>query len=183
VWRDAAGLSAAGERFDTAEPHYCEIPAKCLLDASNMAKGGIMYKRKNRLGGVMPLLRLITIIGLCGLLIACTTTVGNERIADLTQENLSSNVVKGRTTQAQIRQLYGDPLKTSFTDGGNEIWEYEFSRLQAKPESYVPYVNLIQSGAEGDKKMLVFFFDRKKVVQNYALSNSKVDINRGLASR
>ncbi|MGA7323721.1 MAG: hypothetical protein WBX25_04385, partial [Rhodomicrobium sp.] len=91
--------------------------------------------------------------------------------------------VKGRTTQAQIRQLYGDPIKTSFTDGGNEIWEYEFSHLQAKPENYVPYVNLLQSGAEGEKKSLVFFFDRNKVVQNYALNNSKVDINRGLIGR
>jgi hypothetical protein len=121
--------------------------------------------------------------GLCGLLIACAATVGNESIAELTQASLSSNVVKGRTAQAQIRQLYGDPIKTSFTDSGNEIWEYEFSRLQAKPENYVPYVNLIQSGAEGDKKTLVFFFDRNKVVQNYTLSNSKVDINRGLVSR
>jgi hypothetical protein len=98
------------------------------------------------------ILRLTTIVGLCGLLIACATTVGNETIADLTQSNLSSNVVKDRTTQAQVRQLYGDPIKTSFTDGGNEIWEYEYSRLQAKPENYVPYVNLTQSGAEGDKK-------------------------------
>jgi len=130
----------------------------------------------------MSLLRLLATIALQALLVACTSA-GNERIADLTQSNLSSDIVKGKTTQAQVRQLYGDPIKTSFTDSGNESWEYEFSRLQSKPTNFIPYVNLIQSGAEGDKKSIVFFFNRDKVVLNYTLSNSKVDISHGLITR
>ena len=126
--------------------------------------------------------RLLTIAGLSGLLAACASS-GNERIADLTQSNLSADVVKGRTTQDQIRKLYGDPVKTSFTDSGNETWEYEFSRMQSKPTNFIPYVNLIYSGAEGDKKMLVFFFDRRKVVQSYTLSDLKIDVSRGLITR
>jgi hypothetical protein len=131
---------------------------------------------------VMAALRMIGAAAVCALLGACASS-GNERIADLTQSNLSSDVVKGRTTQTQIRGLYGDPIKTSFTDSGNESWEYEFSRLKSKPTNFIPYVNLIHSGAEGDKKTLVFFFDRNKVMQSYTLSNSKVDISRGLITR
>jgi len=74
-------------------------------------------------------------------------------------------------------------MKTSFTDSGNESWEYEFSRLRSKPTNFVPYVNLIYSGAEGDKKSLVIFFDKSKVVQQYTISSSKVDISRGLITR
>jgi hypothetical protein len=37
--------------------------------------------------------------------------------------------------------------------------------------------------AEGDKKSLVFFFDKSKVVQQYTISTSKVDVSRGLITR
>jgi hypothetical protein len=118
----------------------------------------------------------------CVLLSGCAS-VGNESIADATPESVSGQLIKGRTTQQHVREVYGDPVKTSFTDSGNEIWEYDFSRLQPKPINFIPYVNLIQSGAEGDKKSLVVFFDRSKVVQQYTISSSKVDISQGLITR
>ena len=110
-------------------------------------------------------------------------SVGNERIADSTQESVSAQLIKGRTTQAEVRKLYGDPIKTAFTDSGNESWEYEFTRLQSKPTNFIPYVNLIHSGAEGDKKSIVIFFNKNKVVQQYTMSASKVDISQGLITR
>jgi hypothetical protein len=110
-------------------------------------------------------------------------SVGNDSIADATPESVSGQLIKGRTTQNQVRGVYGDPVKTSFTDSGNEIWEYDFSRMHSKPTNFIPYVNLIHSGAEGDKKSLVIFFDRTKVVQQYTVSSSKVDINQGLFTR
>ena len=131
----------------------------------------------------MSLLRVFSSLALSSMLVACAATAGNDRIADVSQTNLSASVVKGKTTQAQIRQLYGDPIKTSFTDSGNETWEYEFTYMQAKAQNYIPYVNLINSGAEGDKKSIVFLFDKNKVVQNYTLSNSKIDVSRGLITR
>jgi len=98
-------------------------------------------------------------------------------------QTVSAQLIKGKTTQEQVRELYGDPIKTSFTDSGNESWEYEFSRLRSKPTNFVPYLNVIYSGAEGDKKSLVIFFDKRKVVQQYTVSTSKVDISRGLFTR
>jgi outer membrane protein assembly factor BamE (lipoprotein component of BamABCDE complex) len=123
---------------------------------------------------------------LVGLLSACLggcASVGNESIADASLQTVSGQLIKGKTSQAQVRELYGDPMKTSFTDSGNETWEYEFSRLRSKPTNFVPYLNVIYSGAEGDKKSLVIFFDKRKVVQQYTVSTSKVDISRGLFTR
>ncbi len=77
-----------------------------------------------------------------------------------------------------MRELYGDPAKTSFTDSSNEIWEYDFSRTHAKPTNFIPYVSLIHSGAEGDKKSLVIFFNKSRIVQQYTLNTSKVDISQ-----
>jgi hypothetical protein len=110
-------------------------------------------------------------------------SVGNESIADASPQTVAGQLIKGRTDQEHVRGLYGDPAKISFTDSGNEIWEYDFSRTHAKPTNFIPYVSLIHSGAEGDKKSLVIFFNKSKIVQQYTLSTSKVDISTGLITR
>ena len=116
-------------------------------------------------------------------LLSGCASVGNESIADATPESVSAQLIKGRTTQENVRGQYGDPAKTSFTDSGNEIWEYDFSRMHSKPTNFIPYVNLINSGAEGDKKSLVIFFDKSKIVRQYTISSSKVDVSQGLITR
>jgi len=118
----------------------------------------------------------------CGLVAGCAS-VGNESIAEESLQTVSQQIVKGKTTQAQVRQLYGDPIKSSFTDSGNESWEYEFTRTQSKPINFVPYLNMIHHGAEGSKKTLVFFFNRSRIVQQYTISTSKIDISGGLITR
>jgi hypothetical protein len=127
--------------------------------------------------------RIGFVAGLSFAFLSGCASVGNERIADASPETVSGQLIKGRTTQAHVRQLYGDPIKSSFTDSGNEIWEYEFSRLHSKPTNFIPYVNLVYSGAEGDKKSLVIFFDRNKIVQQYTINSSKVDVSQGLIPR
>jgi outer membrane protein assembly factor BamE (lipoprotein component of BamABCDE complex) len=127
--------------------------------------------------------RVCLVAGLSSALLSGCASSGNESIADASVQTVSEQLVKGKTNQAQVRQLYGDPMKSSFTDSGNESWEYEFSRMRSKPINFVPYVNVIYSGAEGDKKSLVIFFDKSKVVQQYTISTSKVDVSRGLITR
>jgi outer membrane protein assembly factor BamE (lipoprotein component of BamABCDE complex) len=124
------------------------------------------------------LVALSILLGVAG----CISS-GNESIADATGATVASQLIKGKTTQAEVRRLYGDPIKTAFTSNGNETWEYEFSRMQSKVTNFIPYVNLVHSGAEGDKKSLVVFFDKQKVVQDYTMSTSKVDVSQGLITR
>lgn len=107
----------------------------------------------------------------------------NKSIADATGSSVGSEITKGKTTRAQVRQLYGDPIKTSFASNGNETWEYEFSRPQPRVTNFIPYVNLVHQRAEGDKKSLVIFFDKQKVVQDDTMSTSKIDISQGLITR
>jgi len=125
---------------------------------------------------------LIMLLAVSCLLAACASS-GNDSIADATNDTVSANLVKGRTTQADVRKLYGDPLKTSFKSNGFESWEYEFTRMQSRPTNFIPYVNLVHSGADGEKKSLVIFFDKKKVVQDYTMSTSKVEVSQGLITR
>jgi hypothetical protein len=119
---------------------------------------------------------------LSGLLAACMSS-GNDSIAEATGSSVAATLHKGRTTQAEVRRLYGDPIKTSFSSNGFESWEYEFTKMQSRPTNFIPYVNLLHSGADGEKKSLVIFFDRGKVVQDYTMSNSKVEVSHGLITR
>jgi outer membrane protein assembly factor BamE (lipoprotein component of BamABCDE complex) len=124
----------------------------------------------------------VSAFSVCLALAGCAS-VGNERIADATHESVSAQLVKGKTTQDEVRRFYGDPIKTSFTDSGNESWEYEFTRLESKPTNFIPYVNLIHSGAEGDKKSIVILFNKNKVIQQYTVSSSRIDVSQGLITR
>lgn len=122
-----------------------------------------------------------------GILLACPLggcmSSGNESIADATNATVAGQLLKGKTTQGDVRRMYGDPIKTSFSANGFETWEYEFTRLQSKPTNFIPYVNLVHSGAEGDKKSLVIFFDKQKVVQDFTMSTSRIDMSRGIITR
>jgi outer membrane protein assembly factor BamE (lipoprotein component of BamABCDE complex) len=124
---------------------------------------------------------LISLLSAC--VVAGCISSGNESIADATGATVAGQLVKGRTTQADVRKLYGDPLKTSFSANGFETWEYEFTRLQSKPTNFIPYINLVHSGAEGDKKTLVVFFDKQKVVQDFTMSTSRINTSQGLVTR
>ncbi len=75
--------------------------------------------------------------------------------------------------------MYGDPMETTFTDSGKEIWKYHFIKAKIKASNLIPVVNLFASGSEGDKKELVVFFDND-IVKNYSMSTSKVDTNTSL---
>jgi outer membrane protein assembly factor BamE (lipoprotein component of BamABCDE complex) len=125
---------------------------------------------------------LLVLLWLSLALAGCASS-GNSSIADATGTSVAAQLIKGRTTQADVRKLYGDPLKTSFSSNGFESWEYEFTKLQSRPTNFIPYVNLVHSGADGDKKSLVIFFDKGKVVQDFTMSTSKVEMSQGLITR
>jgi hypothetical protein len=127
-------------------------------------------------------LHLLAALSLSCALAACASS-GNDSISEATGESVARTLHKGRTTQAEVRKHYGDPMKTSFKSNGYESWEYEFTRMQSRPTNFIPYVNLVHSGADGEKKSLVIFFDRSKVVQDYTMSNSKVEVSQGLITK
>lgn len=117
------------------------------------------------------------------LLAAACASSGNPSIADATRDSVGANLIKGRSTQADVRRIYGDPVTTSFTENGREMWTYKFARMQSKPTNFIPYVNIIHSGATGDEKSLVVMFDKSKVVNDYTISSSQIETSTGLITQ
>jgi outer membrane protein assembly factor BamE (lipoprotein component of BamABCDE complex) len=113
-------------------------------------------------------------------LISGCASSGNQIIKDQTSETVAQKIQKGISTQKDVKIAFGDPSSTSFTDSGNELWNYVYAKATAKPENFIPVVGLFAAGANVDKKTLVVFFDQNGVVKNFTISSSQEEVRRGL---
>ena len=114
------------------------------------------------------------------LLVAGCASAGNKVLKNESAKSVAAKIEKGRSTKDDVRAMFGDPMTTSFTDSGNEIWKYEFTKTHSKVTNFIPIVSLFKSGAKGKKKELVVFFDKNGVVKNYSMSTSDVDMDTSL---
>ncbi|WP_151636630.1 hypothetical protein [Noviherbaspirillum aerium] len=114
------------------------------------------------------------------LLVSGCASMGNETLRTESETSVQQKIVEGKSTKNDVRAMFGSPVKTSFTDGGLEIWNYEFTNVSADAISYVPIVNLFGGSASGKKKELVVLFDQSNVVKRFSMSESNVTQKTGL---
>ena len=105
---------------------------------------------------------------------------GNQQIDKLTPAQVSQMIIRGQTTEAEVKAELGDPLKVTFTDSGNQQWEYDYTKLHLTATDFMPVINLLETNVRGTKKTLVILFDRRGVVRNYSLTCSRVYQHRGI---
>ena len=113
------------------------------------------------------------------ILAGCAST-GNQALKSESETTVQQKLSLGKSTQDDVKALFGAPMSTSFTDGGAEIWHYEFTYMKDDAISYVPIVNLFAKSATGTKKDLTVLFDSAKVVQRYSLTEADVKSKFGL---
>ncbi|MCD2519522.1 hypothetical protein LQ564_24770 [Massilia sp. G4R7] len=107
-------------------------------------------------------------------------SVGSESLRKETEMSVSQKIVQGKTTKSEVRAMFGSPAKTSFTDGGLEIWNYDFTNVSADAISYVPIVNMFGASASGKKKELVVMYDDNNIVKRFSMSEADVHQKTGL---
>lgn len=112
-------------------------------------------------------------------LLAGCASAGNEKVRTETMESLGSKVTKGTTTKDQVKQLYGEPTHVSLTDGGSEVWTYEYAHVTPKAANFVPIVNFFAAGNDVSKNEVVFIFDKDSVMQNYTVHASETETRIG----
>ncbi len=124
-------------------------------------------------------MKKVLIAVVIGLTLAGCVSSGNQSLKKETETSVKSKITEGVTTKSEVRTMFGSPAKTSFTDGGKEIWTYELADVSADAVSYIPVVNWFGSSASGTKKELVVMFDGDKV-QKYSMSESAMSTKTGL---
>ncbi len=125
---------------------------------------------------------LVTSVVALAVLSGCAS-VGNESLRKESESSVTKKIFEGKTSKDEIRAMFGSPNKTSFTDGGLEIWNFDFTNVSADAISYVPIVNLFGASASGKKKELVVMFDQGNVVKRYSMSEADVTQKTGLFNR
>lgn len=114
------------------------------------------------------------------LLLAGCATSGNVKMKDQTQSSISQQITEGKTTKSELIQALGQPTTVSFTDGGNEVWTYKHSREVSHVRNFIPYVNMISSGADTTTKELVVMFNKNDVVSKYTMREIQGTSNQGV---
>lgn len=129
----------------------------------------------------MRKISLITTSLLLGtvLFTGCAVKTGNDKIENVTQDNILSMIEDGKSTKADVRKAFGEPRNIGFMDNGLEKWEYHHSRSVQKGVNYVPVVNLFVKGTDDTKKTLLVLFEGN-IVKTHSFSSSEGETMGGL---
>lgn len=121
------------------------------------------------------------IIACAALMLSGCVTTGNERMKGQTQASVASKITEGKSTKADVVAAYGDAATVSFTDSGNEIWTYTYTRAVPTPQSFIPIVGLFSAGADTTTTGLVVLFNKEGVVSKYTMRETRGVVKHGLA--
>ena len=109
----------------------------------------------------------------------CAVKTGNDRIENVTQDNILNMIEDGKSTKADVRKAFGEPKNIDFMDNGLEKWEYHHSRSVQKGVNYVPVVNWFVKGTDDTKKTLLVLFEGN-IVKTHSFSSSEGETMGGL---
>lgn len=123
--------------------------------------------------------KVIGILFLSVFLAGCASS-GDSALRSETESTVSSKIVEGKSTKADVQRYFGSPESVNFTDGGKEIWKYGFSKVSVDASSFIPFYGLFHNGAHGTKKELTILFDGD-IVQKFTMAESAIDTKSGWA--
>lgn len=119
-------------------------------------------------------------VALCaGSLVACATpTPGpvDQRNSALTSGNVSMNLEVGKTTQAQVLEVFGAPNIVTMDGARNTVWSYQRHATVAQANATANYWTIVLTGganqaagfSESQRTItLIIKFDDKNVVSDF----------------
>lgn len=109
----------------------------------------------------------------------CASTSGNQSINNETQQSIASKIVKGRTTEAEVLSLYGEPTGKNFVDSNKERWLYSLVKSKMTAATYIPIIGLFSNGTEMKAKSLSILFEKGKVA-TWSLSEGNNSVHNGI---
>lgn len=113
------------------------------------------------------------------ILSGCASTAGNQSIKNETQQSIASKIIKGKTTVAEIRSLYGEPASKNSVDNNEENWLYSLVDSKMTAATYIPIVGLFSNGTEMKTKTLSIIFKNGRVA-TWSLSEGNNSVHNGL---
>lgn len=100
----------------------------------------------------------------------------DQRNSALTQGNVQMNMEVGKTTKAQVLEVFGAPNITTRDAGGAEVWSYQRHATVAQSSSGSNYWTILLAGgsksasgfSQSSRTMtLIIKFDAKDIVSDF----------------
>lgn len=110
-------------------------------------------------------------------LTACTT-YGNKSLKDESQQTVKVKVVKGKTTQQDVINAFGEP-QTRATNDGQEMWSYSSMSGETQLANYIPGLALLKNSSTAHMNSLEIWF-KGDVVDRYNFSQTASKASKGL---
>ncbi|MBN3160186.1 hypothetical protein [Pectobacterium brasiliense] len=110
-------------------------------------------------------------------LTACTT-YGNKSLKDETQQTVKTKIVKGKTTQQDVINAFGEP-QTRTTNDGQEMWSYSSMSGESQISNYIPGLALLKNSSTAHMNSLEIWF-KGNVVDRYNFSQTASKVSKGL---
>lgn len=110
-----------------------------------------------------------------------STTPVDDRNSSLTQGSVQMNVVEGKTTKAQILEVFGAPNITTRDSSGTEVWTYQRAGQAAQSSSssggwtvLFAGQNYANSGFSTSSRMmtLIIKFSQNDIVSDFSSRTS-----------
>ena len=88
-------------------------------------------------------------------------------------------LLKAKQLNPRLKSKFGDPFETSFTDGGQLIYKYQYDDATALTAETVGSViftlGLLGTKTKGERNTLTILFDNNDIVRKFNMSNSKIE--------
>jgi len=94
---------------------------------------------------------------------ACVSAHGDKRISD---KQTALQIKPGTSTKADVKGLVGEPMEVEFTDTGDEIWKYFYTRAEIRGTSFIPFVGLLVGGADTETDTITVRFNKSGIVKH-----------------
>ena len=87
---------------------------------------------------------------------------------DFPSENVAS-IVKGKTTTAELKALFGDPFAKSAVTDTDEKWVYTYANCSAHAQSYIVTMKVTTTGTQKTLDVLI----RNDTVINFTFNEGQ----------
>lgn len=127
--------------------------------------------------------KIFTLLMLAMLLISCSNSnmIVPEQKSNLTVGIIKKEIVKGKTTQNEVMELFGAPNIITTNSKGNEVWNYSKSSYQSGATNKSSGWSLILAGGSKNSVLsnsstasldLIIIFNSKEIVEDYKVISS-----------
>lgn len=110
--------------------------------------------------------------------LASCTVHGNKSLTDENHQTVKLKIVKGKTTQQDVINAFGEP-QTRATNDGQEMWSYSSMSGESQISNYIPGLALLKNSSTAHMNSLEIWF-KGDIVDRYNFSQTASKVSRGL---